>query len=168
MQMSLLRLSSSPNPKPTRLRNSQIYYGRILILKAKLGQLVELPELPMARRSTYRKVRDRAAYAFALVSVAAARDLGPSIIAITSGEEGAVVLAGGERHHVPARRVPVVYDIGAGDAFHAGFVAAHLAGMSPTGAARFAADAAALRISRGVSQPGPDFAEVAALADRPC
>jgi len=33
---------------------------------------VELPPLPMARRSTYRKVRDRASYAFALVSVAAA------------------------------------------------------------------------------------------------
>jgi xanthine dehydrogenase YagS FAD-binding subunit len=36
---------------------------------------VELPDMPMARRSTYRKVRDRASYAFALVSVAAALDL---------------------------------------------------------------------------------------------
>ncbi len=36
---------------------------------------VELPALPMARRSTYRKVRDRASYAFALVSVAAALEL---------------------------------------------------------------------------------------------
>jgi xanthine dehydrogenase YagS FAD-binding subunit len=33
---------------------------------------VELPALPFAARSTYRKVRDRASYAFALVSVAAA------------------------------------------------------------------------------------------------
>ena len=32
---------------------------------------VELPALPAAARSTYRKVRDRASYAFALVSVAA-------------------------------------------------------------------------------------------------
>jgi xanthine dehydrogenase YagS FAD-binding subunit len=42
------------------------------------GELVtaiELPPLEMARRSTYRKVRDRASYAFALVSVAAAVDL---------------------------------------------------------------------------------------------
>ena len=38
---------------------------------------VELPPLPFAQRSTYRKVRDRASYAFALVSVAAALDLGP-------------------------------------------------------------------------------------------
>jgi xanthine dehydrogenase YagS FAD-binding subunit len=36
---------------------------------------IELPALLMAHRSTYRKVRDRASYAFALVSVAAALDL---------------------------------------------------------------------------------------------
>lgn len=36
---------------------------------------VELPAMPFATRSTYRKVRDRASYAFALVSVAAALDL---------------------------------------------------------------------------------------------
>jgi xanthine dehydrogenase YagS FAD-binding subunit len=36
---------------------------------------VELPELPFATRSAYRKVRDRASYAFALVSVAAALDI---------------------------------------------------------------------------------------------
>jgi xanthine dehydrogenase YagS FAD-binding subunit len=36
---------------------------------------VELPALSFAARSTYRKVRDRASYAFALVSVAAALDL---------------------------------------------------------------------------------------------
>jgi len=36
---------------------------------------VELPALPFGRRSTYRKVRDRASYAFALVSVAAALEL---------------------------------------------------------------------------------------------
>ena len=36
---------------------------------------VELPPLSMAARSTYRKVRDRSSYAFALVSVAAALEL---------------------------------------------------------------------------------------------
>lgn len=42
------------------------------------GQLitaVELPPLALASRSTYRKVRDRASYAFALVSVAAALEV---------------------------------------------------------------------------------------------
>jgi xanthine dehydrogenase YagS FAD-binding subunit len=36
---------------------------------------IELPPLQFAARSTYRKVRDRASYAFALVSVAAALDV---------------------------------------------------------------------------------------------
>ncbi len=36
---------------------------------------VDLPALPFARRSLYRKVRDRASYAFALVSVAAALEI---------------------------------------------------------------------------------------------
>jgi xanthine dehydrogenase YagS FAD-binding subunit len=36
---------------------------------------VELPVLPFAQHSTYRKVRDRASYAFALISVAAAMEL---------------------------------------------------------------------------------------------
>jgi hypothetical protein len=37
---------------------------------------VELPPMPMARHSTYRKVRDCASFAFALVSVAAALEVG--------------------------------------------------------------------------------------------
>jgi len=36
---------------------------------------VALPPLPLAARSTYRKIRDRASYAFALVSIAAAIDI---------------------------------------------------------------------------------------------
>jgi xanthine dehydrogenase YagS FAD-binding subunit len=36
---------------------------------------IELPPLPFAQRSTYRKVRDRSIYAFALVSVAAALEI---------------------------------------------------------------------------------------------
>ncbi|MDX7952388.1 xanthine dehydrogenase family protein subunit M [Lichenihabitans sp. Uapishka_5] len=38
---------------------------------------IGVPPLGFGRRSTYRKVRDRASYAFALVSVAAALDVGP-------------------------------------------------------------------------------------------
>jgi xanthine dehydrogenase YagS FAD-binding subunit len=36
---------------------------------------IELPPLALARNSTYRKVRDRASYAFALISVAAALEV---------------------------------------------------------------------------------------------
>ena len=41
---------------------------------------VDLPELAFATRSHYRKVRDRASYAFALVSVAAAIDVADGIV----------------------------------------------------------------------------------------
>jgi xanthine dehydrogenase YagS FAD-binding subunit len=41
---------------------------------------VVLPPLPMARRSAYRKVRERASYAFALVSVAAALDVRDGVV----------------------------------------------------------------------------------------
>jgi xanthine dehydrogenase YagS FAD-binding subunit len=41
---------------------------------------VDLPPLPVAARSRYRKVRDRASYAFALVSVAVALDLADGVV----------------------------------------------------------------------------------------
>jgi xanthine dehydrogenase YagS FAD-binding subunit len=45
------------------------------LLPNELITAVEIPPLAFARRSTYRKVRDRASYAFALISVAAALDV---------------------------------------------------------------------------------------------
>jgi len=41
---------------------------------------IELPALPFASRSLYRKVRDRASYAFALVSVAAALEIQDGVV----------------------------------------------------------------------------------------
>lgn len=43
---------------------------------------VEVPASPVARRSHYRKVRDRASYAFALVSVAAALEVRDGTVAV--------------------------------------------------------------------------------------
>jgi xanthine dehydrogenase YagS FAD-binding subunit len=57
---------------------------------------IELPALPFAARSTYRKVRDRASYAFALVSVAAALD-------VRDGRVADVRLALGGVAHKPWR-----------------------------------------------------------------
>jgi xanthine dehydrogenase YagS FAD-binding subunit len=57
---------------------------------------VELAPLPMAGRSTYRKVRDRSSYAFALVSVAAALE-------IEEGRVKQVRLALGGVAHAPWR-----------------------------------------------------------------
>ncbi|MBP2231249.1 xanthine dehydrogenase YagS FAD-binding subunit [Azospirillum agricola] len=58
---------------------------------------VELPPLSAAARSTYRKVRDRSSYAFALVSVAAALDVA------ADGTVGTVRLALGGVAHKPWR-----------------------------------------------------------------
>ena len=51
-----------------------------LLEPGELITAIELPPLPGATRSTYRKVRDRASYAFALVSVAAAMEVADGVI----------------------------------------------------------------------------------------
>src|SRR5829696_3858515 len=80
--------------------------------------------------------------------------LGPPVVVITSGREGAIVAVNGEITRVPAVPVDVVFDIGAGDSFHAGFLAAWHPGGDPLAAARFAAHAAALKIGR---EPLPEL-----------
>jgi xanthine dehydrogenase YagS FAD-binding subunit len=57
---------------------------------------VELPALAFARRSTYRKVRDRASFSFAVVSIAAA-------VAVDSGTVRECRIAFGGVAHVPWR-----------------------------------------------------------------
>jgi xanthine dehydrogenase YagS FAD-binding subunit len=57
---------------------------------------VELPALVFARRSTYRKVRDRASFSFAVVSIAAA-------VAVDSGTVRECRIAFGGVAHVPWR-----------------------------------------------------------------
>jgi xanthine dehydrogenase YagS FAD-binding subunit len=60
---ALHRLPGNTPDKETELRPGELITA------------VELPPLPLAQRSTYRKVRDRSSYAFALVSVAAALEI---------------------------------------------------------------------------------------------
>jgi xanthine dehydrogenase YagS FAD-binding subunit len=60
-------------PGDTPDRDTVLSHGELITA-------VELPPLPFAAHSTYRKVRDRASYAFALVSVAAALDLADGTI----------------------------------------------------------------------------------------
>jgi len=67
-----------------------------LLEHGELITAVDLPQLPFATRSRYRKVRDRASYAFALVSVAAALD-------VTDGIVREVRIALGGVAHVPWR-----------------------------------------------------------------
>ena len=101
-------------------------------------------------------------------AAAAIAEMGPELIAITDGENGAYLYGEGELHTIAARRVEVSYDIGAGDTFHAGLVAAYLAGLPSHRIGRVACDAAALRISRCADmQSLPTWQEVEQLARQP-
>jgi 5-dehydro-2-deoxygluconokinase len=84
---------------------------------------------------------------------------GPTIV-VTAGERGGWVQQTTAREYFPARSVQVQYDVGAGDSFHAAYVAAYLEGQPPARAARFAAACAALKISRPITAPLPTRQEV--------
>lgn len=60
-------------PGDTPARDTVLEHGDLITA-------VDLPDLPVAMRSTYRKVRDRASYAFALISVAAALELADGVV----------------------------------------------------------------------------------------
>ena len=67
----LVDLHRLPGDEPQR--DTVLEHGELITA-------VDLPQLPSALRSHYRKVRDRASYAFALVSVAAALDVAGGVV----------------------------------------------------------------------------------------
>ncbi len=67
----LVRFHRLPGDEPQR--DTVLEHGELITA-------VDLPPLAFAARSHYRKVRDRASYAFALVSVAAAIDLADDLV----------------------------------------------------------------------------------------
>jgi fructokinase len=56
-------------------------------------------------------------------SAEAWRGLGPRLVVVTLGADGAMALMGGDKVAVPGRKVTVVDTVGAGDSFHAALVA---------------------------------------------
>jgi len=99
-----------------------------LIQPGELITAVELPPLPFAANSAYRKVRDRSSYAFALVSVAAALDVG------AGGEVLDVRLALGGVAHKPWRAFAAENMLKGGPATERQFARAaeaELAGATP-------------------------------------
>lgn len=85
---------------------------------------VELPALPLAARSAYRKVRDRSSYAFALVSIAAA-------LAVENGTVRDVRIALGGVAHKPWRAVEAERALRGQPATAASFRAAAAAELAP-------------------------------------
>lgn len=87
--------------------------------------------------------------------------LGPRVIAITMGDEGCMVVTEKETIEIPAFKVKVVYDVGAGDVFHAGFIAGFLQGWDLESVGRFANATAAIKIMRpGMLSAVPTLSEV--------
>ncbi|TCP67585.1 xanthine dehydrogenase family protein subunit M [Sphingomonas sp. PP-CE-1G-424] len=84
---------------------------------------IELPAMPFAATSTYRKVRDRASYAFALISVAAALD-------VVDGQVRDVRIALGGVAHKPWRATKAEALLLGGPATEAAFLAAAIAELA--------------------------------------
>ncbi len=85
--LPLVDLHRLPGGEPQR--DAVLEHGELI-------EAVELPPLPFARRSLYAKVRERASFSFAVVSVAAALD-------VSSGEIRDVRIALGGVAHKPWR-----------------------------------------------------------------
>lgn len=74
--------------------------------------------------------------------------LGPQVVAVTDGARTTTLIADGAVTTLPVVQSNVLFDIGAGDTFHAGFLAAWTSGWDPVESTQFALHAAALKISR--------------------
>jgi xanthine dehydrogenase YagS FAD-binding subunit len=86
-QIPLARLHRLPDGDPAR--DTVLEHGELITA-------IDLPPLPSGARSAYRKVRDRASYAFALVSVAA-------VLEVTGGRVADIRVAFGGVAHKPWR-----------------------------------------------------------------
>jgi len=93
--------------------------------------------------------------AFEDAAVRAGQDV--ALAVLTRSEAGSVVLRGAERAEVAAVPVRVVDTTGAGDAYAAGFLAAHVAGRGLEACARLGSRAAAAAISQIGARPTADL-----------
>lgn len=114
--------------------------------KASLEPVLEQAEVFIANQTealNLTQERDPARAAARLAS------WGPQVVMITLGEQGALLLEGSHKVHIPPRPVKVVRDTtGAGDAFAAGVVAGYLAGLDWEAAAAQGCAAAAAKITQ--------------------
>jgi fructokinase len=85
-----------------------------------------------------------------------------AIACLTRSEQGSVILAAGGRHVVAAQPTTVVDTTGAGDAYAAGFLAAHTRGLPLPECGRWGSIAAAEVISHYGARPQADLKELVA------
>ncbi len=89
------------------------------------------------------------------------RHLGASLVCLTRGPDGALVVWEGGRAEVPAEPAEPADATGAGDAFWSGFLAAWLAGQAPPACARAGARMAARKLAH--VGPLPDAVDAAVI-----
>jgi len=90
-----------------------------------------------------------------------------SMVAVTLGARGAMLLEGAHLHHEPGVPVKPVDTTGAGDVFRGAFIHALLRGDSPRDILRFANAAAALSCTKmGAMSSAPTLADVTAFATK--
>ncbi len=85
-----------------------------------------------------------------------------SLAALTRSEQGSVILRGAETWHIPAAPAVVLDTTGAGDAYAAGFLAAHAAGAPMEACGRLGSAAAAVVIGQFGARPQADLRALAA------
>lgn len=121
---------------------------------------VFLPNLDEARALT--GVADPLGAALAL------RVMGPGIVVVTCGPDGAVAVRGEERVTLPALPAEVVDAVGAGDCLDAGFLAGMRDGWTLARCLAFGSAAAALHVSRAIDRfPSRDAVLTAMAAGYP-
>jgi fructokinase len=99
-----------PNVRPETVEDHEPYRARLARVLA-AADVVKVSDEDLAWLAPDRDPLD------------AARALGPAVVLLTRGAQGAVVLTAGHEVDVPAPRVDVVDTIGAGDAFSGGWLA---------------------------------------------
>ena len=123
------------------------------LLPGDLITAVELPSLPFAQRSLYRKVRDRSSYAFALISVAAAME-------VDNGTVKNIRVALGGVAHKPWRASKLEASLKGQPATHNNFIAAadeELADARPLAHNRFKVELARRTIVAALAELAGDL-----------
>lgn len=114
----------------------------------------------LAALATYLTPNDREMQALGAPS-------GDAVVIQTRGANGATIIAGGRRTHVPAPAVDVVDTTGAGDCFNGVFGAALVQGLDRDAAVRRAVAAATMSVTRAGAREGMPTADELAAAGRP-
>ncbi len=113
--------------------------------RAVLAEGVRLADLAIMNADEARLIAGEPGLDAAMQALAAA---GPPLLVVTAGAHAVHLLDHGVATEVPIPPAEVVFDVGAGDVFHAGFLAVWRPGKDAIRCAQFAAATSALKISR--------------------